>query len=120
MNFVREFYNAMLSGRHFGKAIKCTRKGKFEDALSHYQLALLHEGKSGTGPNPNTLECVARAYARLGNMKEALTAAEESYQLYNKLNTKNDLIAKSIIRVEQFIAAIKSNNIDNINKMLKV
>ncbi len=120
MNFIRELNNALLSGRHFGKAIKFTKKGQYEKALSQYKLALFYEGKSGAGPNPNTLECVARAYARLGNLKDALAAAEESYALYKRLNPPNNLIAKSIIRVEQFISAIKSEDTDNIAKMLKV
>lgn len=120
MKFIQELYNSILSGRHFGKAIKFTKKGQHEDALSHYKLALFHEGKSGTGQNPNTLECIARAYARLGNLKEALTAAEESYDIYKRLHSNNKLIEQSIIRVERLIAALKSENMDNINKTLTV
>jgi predicted Zn-dependent protease len=101
MNFMRELYNAILSG-------------------SHYKRALFHEGKSSTGKNPKTLECLARAYARVGNLKEALAAAEESYGLYKALNTNNNLIEQSIIRVERFISALKSENMDNINKTLTV
>jgi tetratricopeptide (TPR) repeat protein len=120
MNFMHKLYNALLSGRHAGKAIKLTKRGQYEDALMHYKLALFHESKSGTGRNPTTLECLARAYARLGNLKEALAAAEESYDLYKRLNSKNNLIVESKTRVEQFITALKSENMDSINKMLKV
>lgn len=120
MNFIQELYNAILSGRHFGKAIKFTEKGKYEDSLSHYKLALIYEAKSGTGQNPNTLECLARAYARLGHLQEALAAAEESYDRYKRLNSKNKLIEQSIIRVERFIAALKSENMDDINKTLTI
>lgn len=118
MHFMRELYNALLSGHHSGKAIKLAKRGQYEEALSHYNRALLHEGRSGTGSNPATLECIARTYARLGKLKEALAAAEQSYDLYKALNSTNNLILQSITRAEHFIAALKSENEDDLNKML--
>jgi len=120
MNFIRELYNAWLSGRHSGWGIKLTRRGQYEDAMKHYKLALMHESKSGTGPNPATLESLARAYARLGNLKEALIVAEEACDLYKRLNSNDSLIVDSIIRVEKLIAGLKSSNMDDINKILTI
>ena len=116
MNFIREFINAALSGRHIGKGIKLTRRGKFEEALNHYKLALVYESRSGAAPNPATREYLARAYTRLGNLNEALAAAEESYKLYKQLDLKNNLVADSMIRVKKLIAGLKSGNTDDINK----
>jgi tetratricopeptide (TPR) repeat protein len=116
VNFIREFINAALSGRHIGKGIKLTRRGKFKEALNHYKLALVYENRSGAAPNPATREYLARTYTRLGNMKEALAAAEESYKLYKQLNSKNKLVADSMIRVEKLIAGLKSGKTDDINK----
>jgi tetratricopeptide (TPR) repeat protein len=120
MKFIRELYSALLSGRHQGKAIKLSKRGQYQEALNRYKLALFYEGKNGTGPNPATLECLARTYARLGNLKEALAAATESYNLYRRLDSKNKLIEASIIRVEGFITALKSENMDGINKTLTI
>ena len=118
MNFIRELFNAAMSGRHIGKGIKLTRRGKYEDALYHYRLSVVYEGRSGEAPNPATREYLARTYARLGNLKNALVLAEESYDLYRQLNLTNTLIAESLSRVERLIAGIKAGNIDDINKML--
>jgi len=120
MNFIRELFNAGLSGWHSGRGHKLTRKGKYADALNHYKLALVHESKNGSRPNPATVECLARTYARLGSLKEALAAAEESYDLYKRLISKESLIAESMIRVERFIAGLKSGNMADVNKMLKI
>ena len=120
MNFIREFINAALSGRQIGKGIKLTRQGKFEDALDHYKLAIAYESRSGAVPNPATREYLARTYARLDKLKEALETAEESYSLYKRLDSKNKLIVESLIRVERFIAAVKSENMDAINNLLTI
>lgn len=118
MNFIRELLNAGLAGLHAGKGHKLTRKGKYDEALSRYELALVYEKKILSGPNAATLECLARTYVRLGRLKEALVAAEESFYLYKQLNSKNNLISEATLRVERFIAGLKSGNVDDINKML--
>jgi len=116
VNFIREFINAALSGRHIGKGIKLTRRGSFEEALNHYKLAVVYESRSGAAPNPATREYLARTYTRLGNLKEALAAVEESYRLYKQLNSKDNLVGDSLIRVEKLIAGLKADNTDAINK----
>ena len=86
MNFIREVFYAALAGRQIGKGIRFTRRGKYEEALNHYTLALVYESKSGAAPNPALREYLARTYTRLGNLKEALAAAQDAYDLYQRLN----------------------------------
>ncbi len=116
MTFIRELFNSALSGRHTGKGIKLTKKGKYEEALNHYKLALVYESKSGTAPNPATREYLARTYVRLGRLKEALATAEESYALYKRLNSANNVISESMKRVEQLVAELKSGTMNALNK----
>jgi len=51
-------------------------------------------------------------------MKEALVAAKESNDFYKRLNSKNNLIVESMIRVERLIAGLKWENMDDVNEML--
>ncbi len=120
MNFIQELINSALSGRHIGKGIKLTKRRKYEEALNHYRIALIYESKSGSAPNPATREYIARTYVRLGNLKEALAAAEDSYKLYQQLNSKKNVIVESMKRVERLIAGLRSGNVDEINKLLMI
>ena len=120
IKFMREFINSVASGRHSGKGHKCIRQGKYGEALRHYELALEYEIRGKLGPNPATLECLARTHARLGNIKEALSAAEKSYDLYKKLNTTKNFNANSIVRMERFLAALKTGNQEELNKSISI
>ena len=112
--------DSAISGFHSGKGHKRTRQGKYEEALRHYELALKYEIRGKHGPNPATLECLARAHARLKNMKEALSAAERSYGLYKTLNPTKDFTANSMARMERFLAAIKTENQEELHKILSI
>jgi tetratricopeptide (TPR) repeat protein len=110
----------MASGWNSGRGDKLTRRGEYERALRHYKLALEYTDKCGNEPNPTTVECLARTQARLGDLKQALLSAEKSLHLYKSLRSENKLIVDSTTRVERFIAALKSGNIDEINALLTI
>lgn len=113
----------MKSGWHSGKGHKATRQGNYEKALSHYQLAMKYDnqtGKCGSGPNPVTLECIARTQARLGHYKEALMEAEKSYELYKRLNPKTKIVAESTLRIDAFINILRTGNPEEIKKILNI
>jgi tetratricopeptide (TPR) repeat protein len=120
IKLIREFINSAASGRHSGKGHKCLRQGKYEEALRHYKLALECEIRGKLGSNPATLECLARTHARLGNIKEAVSAAEQSYDLYKKLNPTKNFSANSIARMAQFLAVLRTGNQDELNKILSL
>ena len=120
LKLISELINSAASGRHSGKGHKLIRQGKYEDALRHYSLALQYEIRGKLGPNPATLECLARTHARLGNTEQALSAAEESYALYKALNTLKDSTPKSMARMERFLAALKTGNEKELNKLLSI
>lgn len=108
---IRELISGLKAGWHSGRGHKATRHKEYEKALLHYELALKYEreeGKIGSGPNPATLECLARTQARLGNYKEALLTAEKSYELYRQFTSPGQVVISSIARVEQFITALKT------------
>jgi tetratricopeptide (TPR) repeat protein len=120
LKLISELINSAASGRHSGKGHKFIRQGKYEDALRHYELALEYEIRGKIGPNPATVECVARTDARLGNAEQALSAAEKSYDLYKKLNTVKNFNLNSMARMERFLAALKTGNQDELNKILSI
>ncbi len=120
IKLIHEFINSAASGRHSGKGHKCIRQGKYEQALRHYELAVEYEIKGKLGPNPATLECLARTHARLGNMQEALSAAEKSYDLYKKLNTTKNFNANSIARMERLLGLLKTGNQEELNKSIGI
>ncbi len=120
IKLIREFINSAASGRHSGKGHKFIRQGKYEKALRHYELALEYEIRGKLGPNPVTLECLARTHARLGDIKAALSAAEKSYELYKKLNTTKNFRANSIARMERLLGALKTGNQDELNKSISI
>ena len=117
---ISELINSAASGWHAGKGHKFIKQGKFQDALRHYELALKYEIRGKVGPNPATLECIARTHARLKNIKEALSTAKTSYDLYKKLNGSKNVTANSIARMERFLVALKTGNQDEINKILRI
>ena len=123
MKLIRELINGAKSGWYSGRGHKATRRGEYEKALHYYELALEYEGKEGKcgiGPNPVAMECIARSHARLGNLKEALIAAEKSQELYKQLAPNTKIVADCSTRVEFFIALLKAGNTDEINKFLVI
>jgi len=120
IKLISEFIDSAASGHHSGKRHKCIRQGKYEEALRHYELPLEYEIRGKHSPNPATLECLARTHTRLKNIKEALSAAERSYDLYKKLNTTKNVTANSIARMERFLAALKTGNQDELNRILSI
>jgi len=78
MKFVREIIYAVAPSWNSGKGHKFTRRGEYEKALRHYQLALEYDAKSGSEPNPTKVECLARTQARLGGT--------ESFEPSKRLN----------------------------------
>ncbi len=111
----------MKAGWHSGRGHKATRRGEYEKALRHYELALEYEGKEGkcgAGSNPVAIECIARTQARLGNYREALLAAEKAKNLYKQLNQNTKLVADCTARVERFINLLKTENTDEIKAFL--
>jgi len=118
--FISEIIDSAISGFHSGKGHKRTRQGKYEEALRHYELALKYEIRGKHGPNPATLECLARTHARLKNMNQALSAAKRSYDLYKTLNPTNNFTTNSMARMERFLAAIKAENQEELNKILSI
>jgi len=123
MKLIRELISGAKSGWYSGRGHKATRRGEYEKALRYYELALEYEGKEGKCsicPNPVAIECIARTQARLGNLKEALIAAEKSQELYGQLDPNTKLVADCTNRVEFFIALLKAGNTDEINKFLVI
>lgn len=115
-----ELISAAKAGGHSGKGHKATRRGEYEKALQHYKVAVEYEAKTTAGPNPVSIECIARTQARLGNFKEALLAAEKSHDLFKQLNPNTNIVADSTARVERFIDLLKAGNTDEINKFLAI
>lgn len=120
---IRELISSIKAGWHSGKGHKATKLGKYEKALRHYQLAAEYEkltGKYGSGPNPVSLECVARTQARLGNFKDALIGAEKSYELYKRLNPNTKILAESLKRIEKLINLLNTGNEEELKKFLVI
>ena len=113
----------MKAAWHSGRGHKATRRKEYQQALLHYELALKYEkeeGKTGNGPSPVTLECLARTQARLGNYKEALIEAGRSYELYKRLNPSIKIVAESINRVEAIINSLNNGSPEDIKKKLNI
>jgi tetratricopeptide (TPR) repeat protein len=118
---IRELISGIKAGWHSGKGHRATRLGKYEKALTHYQLAVEYEkltSKYGSGPNPTSLECIARTQARLGNYKDALIEAEKSHELYKRLNPNTEVVAESTKRIEKFINLLNTGNEEELKKFL--
>lgn len=120
---MQQLINNIKSGWHSGKGHKAIRQGKYEEALRHYQLTVQHEsqnGKYGSRPNPVTLECIARTYARLGNYEESLITANKAEGLYKQLNSNKKLVTDCITRVDHLIELLNKGNTDDINRFLAI
>ncbi len=111
--------NAAKSGRHSGKGNKYYRKGNYEKALYHYELAAQYNEKSFGTHNPALLEYLAMTLAQLGNINEALKIAERSRDLYHELDSQKQFIADGIARIDHFISLLKAEDREAIKKYLQ-
>jgi tetratricopeptide (TPR) repeat protein len=118
MNFIKEIYHSMISGWHEGKGHKNSRKGNFEKALNHYNLAL--KFTDNDGGTSILIECIARTYARLDNLNEALKHAETSLQLLREFENTSPVFDKSIKRVNNFIEILKNNDKEAIKRFVAI
>ncbi len=118
MNPVKEIYHSMMSGWHEGKGHKNIRKGNFEDALKHYNLALkFAENEGGT---PILIECIACTYARLENFNEALKQAETSLELLLPFENTSPVFDKSINRVKKLVEVLKTKDKEAIMNVIAI
>ncbi|MDH4099597.1 MAG: tetratricopeptide repeat protein [Nitrospirota bacterium] len=123
MRFLQELISSIKAGWHAGRGHKATRQGELEKALRHYELAVEYEKRSekdGSGLSPVTLECLARAHARLGNYKEATTLAEQCRELYMQQYPGTKLVSDCLARIEHFIALLHAGNTNAINKFIAI
>ena len=119
IKLIREFVSAAKSGGHSGKGNKYYRKGNYEKALHHYELAAQYNEKSFATHNPALLEYLAMTHAQLGNMNEALRVAEQSRNLYSELDSQKQIVADGIARINYFIGLLQSENKEAIRKYIK-
>ncbi len=118
MKLLRELISAARVGGHAGKGNKYSRQGNYEKALYHYRLAIKQQEESITGPNPALLEYFAITHAHLGDLTEAYRIAEQALNLCRELDTKDQFVAESIVRLEYFIELLRNNDTENLKKYL--
>src|SRR6266508_3121334 len=98
---MKAFINHMRAGWHHGLGSKYTRQKNFKLALDHFQAAAKYAiNSNGQACVALEIECIARAFARLGDSVKAKQNAEESLRLY-KLEAPGPALDESIRRVSE-------------------
>lgn len=108
---VKEFWAAILCGRHHGKANKFRDRGELEKAVFHFEQALHHAERTGNkGTVAFEMECIAITYQELKKLPEARKYAERSLNIYRTLadGEKDEFFAGAANRVEELIEKISA------------
>jgi uncharacterized protein HemY len=106
---MKAFINQMRAALHHGRGSKYTREKNFKRALVHFQAAAKYaKNSNGQASVALEIECIARAFVRLGDYVEAKQNAEESLRLY-RLESSGPVFDESIRRVGEFIKSIELN-----------
>ena len=105
---MKAFINHMRAGWHHGLGSKYTRQKNFKLALDHFQAAAKYAiNSNGQACVALEIECIARAFARLGDSVKAKQNAEESLRLY-KLEAPGPALDESIRRVGELIKILEA------------
>ena len=104
---MKGFLNQMRAALHHGRGSKYTRKKNFTLALVHFQTAAKYaKNSNGQASEALEIECIARAFVRLGDYVKAKQNAEESLRLYN-LEGSGPVFDESVRRVRELIESIE-------------
>jgi hypothetical protein len=105
---MKGFINQIRAAWHHGRGSKYTREKNFELALNHFQAAAKYAMNSnGHACVALEIECIARAFAHLGDSVKAKQNAEESLRLY-KLEPPGPALDESIRRVSELIKSLEA------------
>lgn len=106
---MKAFINQMRAAWHHGRGSKFTRHKNFKLALVHFQAAVQYAKESNDQASVALeLECVARAFVRLGDYVNGKHYAEESLRLY-LLEDTGPLIDGCLRRVRALIQSLEVN-----------
>ena len=104
---MKAFINQLRAALHHGRGSKYTREKNFKLALVHFEAAAKYARNSnGQASVALEIECIARAFVRLGDLGKAKQNAEESLRLYH-LEGHGHVFDESIKRVGELIKSIE-------------
>jgi len=106
MKCILQFISSARSGWYSGKGFKASKQGKYEKALSYFELALMNTKDNF---DPVVYDSMAIAYYKLNRYEEALTNAEKSYDQYQSIGGDDPKIKKRINTLKELIDDLRKS-----------